>query len=171
VFFTERRNTELAHYEGTNPPSANKNAAARKVWWGVRAAPSPGSSTTSPQATTRADNVAAALDAAQDGWVIVLLAVFLVGAGTPRAGDIAIGSPPTAPSTRLLCPKELGSSDASSAWVKKEADTPASFTRVKKEPGMTPASRRSPASRLGKPTPSSKKARRLAEDAVLQLEY
>jgi hypothetical protein len=54
--------------------------------------------------------------------------------------------------------------------VKKEADTPASFTRVKKEPGMTPASR-SPASRLGKPTPSSKKARRLAEDAVLQLEY
>jgi hypothetical protein len=53
VFFTERRNTELAHYEGTNPPSANKNAAARKVWWGVRAAPSPGSSTTSPQATTR----------------------------------------------------------------------------------------------------------------------
>jgi hypothetical protein len=41
---------------------------------------------------------------------------------TPRAGSIAIGSPPAAPSTRLLHPKkEPGSSDASSARVKKEA--------------------------------------------------
>jgi hypothetical protein len=31
----ERRNTELAHYEGTGPPPANKNAAAGKLWWDV----------------------------------------------------------------------------------------------------------------------------------------
>jgi hypothetical protein len=35
TFFTERRLAELAHYEGNGPPPPNKNAAARKVWWGV----------------------------------------------------------------------------------------------------------------------------------------
>jgi hypothetical protein len=35
VFFTERRLVELAHYEGNDPPPPNKNASARKVWWGV----------------------------------------------------------------------------------------------------------------------------------------
>jgi hypothetical protein len=43
--------------------------------------------------------------------------------GTLRAGGIAIGSPPTASSTRLLRPK-------------KEPGT-SSFTRIKKEPGVT----------------------------------
>jgi hypothetical protein len=36
VFFTERHNTELAHYEGTSPALANKNAVAQKLCWGVR---------------------------------------------------------------------------------------------------------------------------------------
>jgi hypothetical protein len=35
VFFTERRLMELAHYKGNGPSPPNKNAAARKVWWGV----------------------------------------------------------------------------------------------------------------------------------------
>jgi hypothetical protein len=35
TFFTERRLAELAHYEGNDPPPPNKNANARKVWWGV----------------------------------------------------------------------------------------------------------------------------------------
>jgi hypothetical protein len=34
-FFTERRLAELAHYEGSGPLPANKNAAMRKLWWGV----------------------------------------------------------------------------------------------------------------------------------------
>jgi hypothetical protein len=36
TFFTERRLAELAHYEGNGPPPANKNATARKLWWGVK---------------------------------------------------------------------------------------------------------------------------------------
>jgi hypothetical protein len=35
AFFTERRLAELAHYEGNGPQSPNKNAATRKVWWGI----------------------------------------------------------------------------------------------------------------------------------------
>jgi hypothetical protein len=35
AFFTERRNHELAWFEGNGPPPANRNAAARKLWWGV----------------------------------------------------------------------------------------------------------------------------------------
>jgi hypothetical protein len=53
--------------------------------------------------------------------------------------------------------------------LKKEAGTPASFTRVK-EPGGTPVSL-ARVKEPGVPAPPSKKARRLAEDAVLQLEY
>jgi hypothetical protein len=26
---------ELAHYKGNGPPPPTKNAAARKVWWGI----------------------------------------------------------------------------------------------------------------------------------------
>jgi hypothetical protein len=36
AFFTERHLAELAHYEGNDPPPPNKNAATRKVWWGVK---------------------------------------------------------------------------------------------------------------------------------------
>jgi hypothetical protein len=35
VFFPDSRNHELARYEGNGPPSANKNAAGRKMWWGI----------------------------------------------------------------------------------------------------------------------------------------
>jgi hypothetical protein len=35
TFFTERRLAELVHYEGNGPPPPNRNAAARKLWWGV----------------------------------------------------------------------------------------------------------------------------------------
>jgi hypothetical protein len=60
----------------------------------------------------------------------------------------------------------------SSAWVKKEAGSPASFTRIKKEPGVTPGSLAHVKKEPGAPAPlSSKKARCLAEDATLQLEY
>jgi hypothetical protein len=56
--------------------------------------------------------------------------------------------------------------------VKKEADSPASFTRIKKEPGVTPGSlaRAKKEPRVPAP-PSSKKAWCLTEDAALQLEY
>jgi hypothetical protein len=92
---------------------------------------------------------------------------------TPHADDIAIGSPPTAPHTRLLRPKkESGSSGVSSARVKKEPGTPASFTRVKKEPDVTPGSLAHVKKEPGAPAPPSlKKACRLVEDAALQLEY
>jgi hypothetical protein len=36
AFITEHQNAELAHYEGNGPPQANKNAAAHKLWWGVK---------------------------------------------------------------------------------------------------------------------------------------
>jgi hypothetical protein len=64
--------------------------------------------------------------------------------------------------------KESGLSGASSAQMKKEPATPASFRHVKKDPGSfthvkkehdTPA------------PPSSKKAWRLSEDAAHQLDY
>jgi hypothetical protein len=77
------------------------------------------------------------------------------------------------PTTRLLRPKkEPSSSDASSAWVKEEASTPVSFTRVKKEPGVTPASFAHVKKEHDAPAPpSTKKARRLTEDTVRQLDY
>jgi hypothetical protein len=70
--------------------------------------------------------------------------------------------------------------------VKKEAGSPASFTRVKKDPGVTPGSlacvKKEPGmtpgylARVKKEPgalapPSLKKARRLAENAALLLEY
>jgi hypothetical protein len=85
----------------------------------------------------------------------------------PRCG-IVIGSPPLV-STRVLRPKkEPGSSGTSSARVKNEPDTPASFTHVKMEPGSFTHVKKehdAPA------PPSSKKARHLAEDASRQLDY
>jgi hypothetical protein len=73
---------------------------------------------------------------------------------TPR-GDcsIVIGSPSSAP-TRILRPKKEPGLGASSDWVKKE---PVSFTRVKKEHDAPVP-------------PSSKKARRLADEAARQLD-
>jgi hypothetical protein len=75
-----------------------------------------------------ADNAAAAQDVTQDGRPGVSSS--RSSSSTPRtpcAGGIIIGSPPSAPSTRLLHPKkESGSSGACSARVKKEGDiTPA----------------------------------------------
>jgi hypothetical protein len=35
TFFTNRRNHELARYEGNGPPPANKNTAGQKMWWSV----------------------------------------------------------------------------------------------------------------------------------------
>jgi hypothetical protein len=87
---------------------------------------------------------------------------------TPRGGGgIIIGSPSSAP-TRLLRPKKEPRLDASSARVKKEPSTPASFTRVKKEPVSFTCVKKehdAPA------PPSSKKARRLADEAARQLDY
>jgi hypothetical protein len=75
-----------------------------------------------------------------------------------------------APSTRLLRPKEVGSSGASSARVKSEPG--GSFACVKKEPGVTPASFARVKKEHGVPMPhSTKKARRLTEDAARQLDY
>jgi hypothetical protein len=51
--------------------------------------------------------------------------------------------------------------------VKKEPGTPASFTRVKKEPGSFTRVKEE----HGGTPPSSKKARRLADDAAHQLAY
>jgi hypothetical protein len=88
-------------------------------------------------------NADAELDAAQDGWpVVVVLTFFLVNAEDFARRGISIGAPQTAPITRLLRPK------------KKPGVMPGSLSRVKKEPD-TPA------------PPSSKKAHRLAEDAAL----
>jgi hypothetical protein len=67
---------------------------------------------------------------------------------------------------------ESGASDASSAWVKKEAVSPASFTRIKKEPGVTPDSHAHVKKEPRAPAPrSSKKARHLTKDTAQQLEY
>jgi hypothetical protein len=77
---------------------------------------------------------------------------------TPRGGGgVVIGSPSSAP-TRLLRLKKEPGLGASSARVKKMSGTPTSFTRVKKEHGAPVP-------------PSSKKARRLANEAVGQLDY
>jgi hypothetical protein len=172
-FFMEHRLAELAHYEGSGPPPANKNDAMWKFWWGVRGR-----------------TIAWVLDHIATGnhpWLTMPQRYWMPrrmeGAssssrssssmpGTPRASGIAIGSLPTAPITRLLHPKkEPGSSGASSApgeggqlagllhthqeGAMRDARI---LARVKKEPGA--------------PTPpSSKKARHLTEDDALQLEY
>jgi hypothetical protein len=35
AFFRDRRQRELAHYEGGGPPPARQNAEGRQLWWGV----------------------------------------------------------------------------------------------------------------------------------------
>jgi hypothetical protein len=56
--------------------------------------------------------------------------------------------------------------------VKKEPGSPASFTRIKKEPDIMPGSLARMKKEPGALAPPSlKKARHLAEDAALQLEY
>jgi hypothetical protein len=168
TFFTEHRLAELAHYEGSGPPPANKNAATRKIWWGVLC-------------RTLAwvlDHIAAGnylrltmprrhwLPQRMDGPVSSSLRL---SSSTPSSG-IIIGTPPSA-LTRLLRPKkEPGSSGASSARVKNKAASPASFTRIQKEPGVTLGSLARVKKEPGVP-PSLKKVRRLAEDTALQLEY
>jgi hypothetical protein len=103
----------------------NKNAVMRKIWWGVRGR----------TLTVVLNNIAAGnyprLTMPQPHW----MSRGMEGAssssrslssapGTPRAGGISIGSPPTTPSTRLLHPKkESGTSGASSTRVK-------NFTRI-----------------------------------------
>jgi hypothetical protein len=169
VFFTERRIQELAHYEGNGPPPAKKNTAPRKLWCGI-------------QGHTLAwvlDHIAVGnyprltmpqrhwLPRRMDGPVSLSSRSSSSMPRTPRSG-IVIGSPPSAPTCLLRPKKEPGSSGASSVWVKKETDTPASFTHVKKESGsFTRVKKEHDA-----PTPaSSKKARRLTEDAARQLAY
>jgi hypothetical protein len=171
AFFTERRNQELVHYEGNGPQPANKNAAAWKLWWGV-----PGRTL-----TWVLDHIAAGnyprLTIPQRHWLPCRMDSPVSPSSrsssstprTPRDGGIVIESPPLAPTTRLLrSKKESGSSGASSAWVKKETGTPASFTRVKKDLGSFTRIKKehdAPA------PPSLKKARRLTEDVARQLAY
>jgi hypothetical protein len=141
AFFTERHNMELAHYEGTSPPLANKNAVARKL----------GRPRPHPHLVTRphrrgqqpaAYNADAELDAAQDGWHVVVLAFFLVNVEDSARRRHRHRVAAKAPSTQLLRPK------------KKLGVMPGFLSRVKKEPGASAP-------------PSSKKARHLAKDAAL----
>jgi hypothetical protein len=53
TFFMERRNQELAHYEGNGPPPTTGTPPRRSYGGASLAASSPSSSTTSPWATTR----------------------------------------------------------------------------------------------------------------------
>jgi hypothetical protein len=122
TFFTERRNQELVHYEGNGPPPANQNVAARKLWWGV-----PGRIL-----AFVLDHIAVGnyprltMPRRMDAPVSSSTRSSLSTPRTPRAGGIVIGSPPSAPSTRLLRPNKEGSvTSASFARVKKEHDAPA----------------------------------------------
>jgi hypothetical protein len=157
AFFSEHRLAELAHYEGNGPPPPNKNAAARKVWLGVEGRTLP----------AVLDHIAASnnprlimpqrhwLPRRMDGSASSSSLSSSSARRTPRgSGGVVIGLPSSAP-TRLLRPKKEPGLGASSARVKKE---PVSFTRVKKE-HSAPA------------PPSSKKARRLADEAAGQLDY
>jgi hypothetical protein len=172
----ERRLTELAHYKGSGPPPANKNAAARKLWWGV-----PGRTL-----VWVLDHIAVSkypwltmpmwhwLPRRMDG----LVTSSSRSSSSMPSSNIVIGSPLSAPTRVLLPKKEPGSSAVSNARVKKEAASPASFARIKKEPGVMPASlacvKKEPGvislARVKKEpgAPSSlKKAQRLAEDTAL----
>jgi hypothetical protein len=132
------RLSKLAHYEDNGPPPPNRNAAARKVGWGVEGCNLP----------AVLDHIAASnhprltlpqrqhwLPRRMDGPVS---SSSRSSSSTPRTlrsgGDVVIGSPPSVP-IRLLHPKKEPGPGASIARVKKELGTPASFTRVKKEPG------------------------------------
>jgi hypothetical protein len=133
MFFPKRRLTELAHYEGNGPPSPNKNAATRKVWWSVEGRTLPAvldhiTAGNHPRLTMpqRQHCLPRRMDAPASSSS-------RSSSSTPRTthggGVIVIGSPPSAP-TRLLRPKKEPGLGASSARVKKD---PVSITRVKKE--------------------------------------
>jgi hypothetical protein len=105
VFFTERRLVELAHYDGNGPPPLNKNAAAWKVWWGIKGRTLP----------FVLDHIAAGnypwltmpqrqhwLPRRMDGPMSSSSRSPSSTPRTPRSGGIVIGSPSSA-STRLLC--------------------------------------------------------------------
>jgi hypothetical protein len=122
TFFMERQNQELVHYEGNGPPPANQNIAARKLWWGV-----PGRIL-----AFVLDHIAVGnyprltMPRRMDAPVSSSSRSSLSTPRTLRAGSIVIGSPPSAPSIRLLCSNKEGSvTSASFARVKKEHDTPA----------------------------------------------
>jgi hypothetical protein len=165
AFFTECHLAELAHYEGNGPPLPNKNAAMRKVWWGIEGrtllfvldhiAVGNYPRLTMPQRQHW-------LPCRMDGPVLWSLRSSSSTPRTSRSSVIVIGSPPSV-STHLLRPKELGPG-MSSAWVKE----PGPFTRVKKEPGSFSHVKKE----HGMPaSPSSKKARWLTGDTARQLAY
>jgi hypothetical protein len=157
AFFTERRLAELAHYEGNGPLPPNKNAATRKVWWGIEGCTLP----------AVLDHIVAGnhprltmpqrqhwLPRRMDGPVSSSSRSSSSTPRTPRGGGgVVIGSPTSAP-TRLLRPKKEPGPGTSSARVKE----PGSFTRVKKEHDTLAP-------------PSSKKARCLTDEAARQLDY
>jgi hypothetical protein len=131
TFFTERRLTELAHYEGNGPPPPNKNATTRKVWWGVKGCTLP----------AVLDHIAVGnhpwltmpqrqhwLPRRMDAPVSSSSRLSSSTPMTPHGGGIVIiVSPPSAP-TRLLRPKKEPGLGASSARVKMEPGMPASYT-------------------------------------------
>jgi hypothetical protein len=170
AFFTERRLAELVHYEGNGPPPPNRNAAVRKLWWGVEGRTLP----------AVLDHIAAGnnpwLTMPQRHWLPRRMDAPASSSSrssssvprTPRSsGGVVIGSPSSVP-THLLRPKKELGLGASSARVKKEPGTPASFTRVKKEPVSFTRVKKE----HGAPAPpSSKKTRRLADEAAVQLDY
>jgi hypothetical protein len=99
MFFMEHRLAELAHYEGNSPPLPNKNAAARKVWWGIEGRTLP----------AILDHIAVGnylrltmpqwqhwLPHMMDGPVSSSSRSSSSMLRTPRTGGIVIGSPPSA---------------------------------------------------------------------------
>jgi hypothetical protein len=169
AFFTECHLAELAHYEGNDPSPPNKNAAARKVWWGIEGHTLP----------AVLDHMAVGnnprLTMPQRHWLPRRMDAPVSSSSrssssaprTPHGGvDIIIGSPSLAP-THLLRLKKEPRLDASSARVKKDPGTPTSFTRVKEPVSFTRVKKEH-----GAPAPPSlKKARRLADKAAHQLDY
>jgi hypothetical protein len=157
AFFIECRLAELAHYEGNGPPPPNRNAAVRKLWWGIEGRTLP----------AVLDHIATGnnprLTMPQQHWLLRRMDAPASSSSwssssvprTPRGGVGGVNGSPSSVPTRLLRPKMEPGIGASSTRVKKE---PVSFTRVKKEhDALTP--------------PSSKKARRLADEAAGQLDY
>jgi hypothetical protein len=169
AFFTERRLAELAHCDGNGPLPLNKNATARKVWWGIEGRTLP----------FVLDHITAGnyprltmpqrqhwLPRRMDGPMSSSSRSPSSTPRTPGSGGVVIGSPPSV-STRLLRLEKDRGPDASSARVKKEPGMLASFTRVKKEPGSLTRVKED----QGGAPPSSKKARRLTDAAARQLAY
>jgi hypothetical protein len=166
AFFTERRLAELAHYEGNGPPPPNKNAAVRKVWWGVE-----GRSLPAVLDHIATGNHLRLTMSQRQHWLPRRMDAPVSSSSRSSSSTsrtlhggvvVVIGSSSSAP-TRLLRPKKELGLGASSARVKKESGTPASFTCVKKEPiSFTRIKKKhdTPA------PPSAKKARRLADEAA-----